>query len=549
MKPYDASTQGWQIMGPKPKVVRVKLMMDRQKYNERYGIGRMLPVRDSTQIANRIADAAIFGGRGAYGRRFRKLRSGRMRLIWRKPRYLVRNLHHMRGRGLYMGGRGGFWGDLAGKAWNASEGLRNAIGARARAGEWGSWGSAAGHAAKALGIGAYETKSNALVNGGGDSVVPTFTPSSDDDSVVVSSSEFVTDIYAPATAGAFQIQQFALNPGVALTFPWLSQIAANYEEYEFAQLLFTYKTNVTDFVSTNGQVGTVIMATQYNSDQPAFKTKTEMMHYAGAADSKTTENLLSGVECDPTKSSGAPGKYIRAGPVPQGEDNKTYDLGTLNLALANTPALFNNQAMGELHVSYTVRLRKQRFYSTQGKAIMRDAFVGKCPVAGTGVAPSAMVVGVGQQNRINGLLEYDAAASKWKYTFPAGVGGTWKIRCTATDTSAGNIVGMTTTAPTITNVNDIYTAFGWASATEGVGRTPINTASSEHHYAITTPASAGSVVDNAVWFTFASSGGSTTTTLQSFQIDVEAYNIAFNQPATNNMVVDSATTGLTIAWP
>ena len=541
MSSFAAAQGGWAVVPPKMKKVRVTYQMPLSDYRAKYGSGPA-PPRGVDQQARRLADYQVFGGRGNY-RRIRKLRSSGLRLGLRRKRSRM-----MRGRGLYMGGRGGFWGD----AWNN---LRGGIVESMKQGNFGHAGHALMPAVEALGLGAYTTKSNALVNGGGDNVVPSFTRSTDDDSVVISSKEFVTDVYAPGTAGAFQIQQFALNPAIALTFPWLSQIAANYEEYEFGQLLFTYKTNVTDFVSTNGQVGTVIMATQYNSDQPPFQSKTEMMHYAGCADSKTTENLLCGVECDPAKSSGAPGKFIRAGPVPQGEDNKQYDLGTFNLAMANCPALFADQAMGELHVSYTVRLRKQRFYSTQGKAILRDSFVAQTPVPGTPVAGGAMVIGVANQNRIVGDLAWNAATNSWNYTFPAGIGGTFKIRVVASmgNPNVGEYVTITPivqTIPTITSTPDIYTYSGWVGSVESHTEAAGNyIATAESHILVQTPASAGSTTDNTLQIFFKDVVGGSSNAINSFQIDVEAYNVAFNQPTTGNMVIDNSSTGLTEAWP
>lgn len=539
MSSFGAPQGGWSVVPPKMKRVKVTYQMPSTDFRRIYGTGPARP-RGVDQEARRQADYQIFSGRGNYKRIIRKLRSSGLRLGVRRRRSRM-----MRGRGLYMGGRGGFWGD----AWNN---LRGGIVQSMKQGNFGHAGHALMPAVEALGLGAYETKSNALVNGGGDSVVPSFTRSTDDDSVVISSKEFVTDVYAPGTAGAFQIQQFALNPAIALTFPWLSQIAANYEEYEFGQLLFTYKTNVTDFVSTNGQVGTVIMATQYNSDQPPFQSKTEMMHYAGCADSKTTENLLCGVECDPTKSSGAPGKFIRAGPVPQGEDNKQYDLGTFNLAMANCPALFADQAMGELHVSYTVRLRKQRFYSTQGKAILRDSFVAQDD--GTPKAFGMLTMAVANQNRINGDMTYDSPNHQWLYTFPAGIGGYFKIRATASEDSAstpgGHVnMGLGPLVTTIKDTHDIFRDGAWHPNVQSATTTYSHASTFEWHIEVQTPASAGSTVDNTITFAFTDSTGATNPSTVSWQLDIEAYNIAFNQQATGNMVIDNATTGLTEAWP
>ena len=111
-----------------------------------------------------------------------------------------------------------------------------------------------------LGQGSYDVpavRANNLVAGGGLSV-PTFSSSQDETgALTIQHSEYVKDIYglpwSPGSGGAAgtQIEHFKndsihLNPGIGKNFPWLSQIAANYEEYEFKQLMFCFKTRVGD---------------------------------------------------------------------------------------------------------------------------------------------------------------------------------------------------------------------------------------------------------------------------------------------------------------
>lgn len=114
--------------------------------------------------------------------------------------------------------------------------------------------------------------------------------------VTVSKLEFLSEIYGPPSGDAFNVQKFELNPGLENTFPWLSQVAQNYEEYEFVQLVFSYRSTVTDIgSSTTGQCGTVIMATVYDPSSAVFTDKTAMMGYDGSMSSKTTENMVHGV--------------------------------------------------------------------------------------------------------------------------------------------------------------------------------------------------------------------------------------------------------------
>jgi len=226
----------------------------------------------------------------------------------------------------------------------------------------------------------YVPASNDLVTSGVPSsksdmdIVPKFAVESDD-GVIVSRREYVSEIYAPASSSSFQIQNFPINPGLELTFPWLSQIACNYDEYELIQCIFTFKSTTSESSSsTNGQVGTVIMATNYNAAAANFTDKVTMMQYAFANSGRLTDSLIHGVECDPSKLSGSPGNYIRNNPVVTGQDLKTYDHGKFQIAVANIASAYANSSIGELWVSYTVRLRKPKFYSAIGLSISKDIF-------------------------------------------------------------------------------------------------------------------------------------------------------------------------------
>lgn len=230
------------------------------------------------------------------------------------------------------------------------------------------------------GRGKYYT--NSLVqDGGASNIVPAFTPS-DMQEITYSNKEYVRDIYAPLTGNVFEVQSWNLNPGLVSAFPWLSQIAMNFEEYEFIQLAFTYKSTVADFASASGQVGQVAIATQYNPNAYDFADKEEMMLYQGGMSAKTTESIIHGIECDPAKLAGAAQKYVRMGSIPPTEDLKNYDLGKTSLAVLNVPATYAGQQLGELWVSYTVRLRKPKLMAQNAYNIRRDLWL-SYPIATT----------------------------------------------------------------------------------------------------------------------------------------------------------------------
>lgn len=293
-----------------------------------------------------------------------------------------RSTSKFRGRGLYGGagrvyGRGGFWGDL----WKATKTpLLNAAQAGLTAYNP-MLGKGFGAVRAATGIGAYNVATNDLVGGASNTFeAPTFGPISDTGEITITHREYVGNIYAPSTSG-FSNQTYALNPGMEETFKWLAQIAANYEEYEFGQLMFTFKSTVSDFQTTTGVVGQLLMTTQYNTDIAPFTTKEEMMTYHGSVSSKLTGNALAGVECDPRKLAGAPGKFVRFQGLRSGQDLKEFDLGRLNIAMMDVPSQLQDQSVGELWVSYTVKLRRPKVVTARGDALSMDRFAVIGPVA------------------------------------------------------------------------------------------------------------------------------------------------------------------------
>ena len=233
-----------------------------------------------------------------------------------------------------------------------------------------------------LGQGSYDipaVQANNLVAGGGLSV-PSFVTSQDETGALhIQHSEYIKDIYGLPWSDSGLIDTFKndsihLNPGIARNFPWLSQVASNYEEYEFKQLMFCFKTRVGDnLTTTDGQVGTVMMFTDYNATDKARKTKQDMLQAYGTSVAKITDNdVLHGIECDPSKIKGDAHKFVRTGS--NDEDLHDFDWGLFQIAVDNTPQTLSNKVIGELYVSYTVVLRKPRLYSTLGLAIQQDQF-------------------------------------------------------------------------------------------------------------------------------------------------------------------------------
>lgn len=173
--------------------------------------------------------------------------------------------------------------------------------------------------------------------------------------VIVHHKEFLTDVLSSV---AFTSQVFPLNPGLEATFPWLSRVAQNFEEWLPRGIVLEYRTTSSDtLIAANPALGSVILATQYNSVNPDFVNKQQMENYEGAISCKPSVSMIHQVE---TKRSQTvmDEMYTRIGPIPANADIRMYDLGKTQISVVGSQTTGN--VIGELWVSYEIELRKPK---------------------------------------------------------------------------------------------------------------------------------------------------------------------------------------------
>jgi len=213
------------------------------------------------------------------------------------------------------------------------------------------------------GMGKYTLKSNTLV---GDAGPPSF---GGDGSITIRHREFLQDV---TSSTAFALTSFALNPGVAATFPWLSSIAALFEEYRMLGLVFEFKsTSGFSVGTTNTALGSVIAATDYDSFDNTFSNKQQMEAYEFSTSCAPFTNMCHGVECKP-KFNPLGVQYIRSGAVPANADQHFYDIGNFQLATVGMQAA---SVIGELWVSYHVKLMKPKLPTPLGQQLLQAHIV------------------------------------------------------------------------------------------------------------------------------------------------------------------------------
>jgi len=260
----------------------------------------------------------------------------------------------LRGRGDYTYDKPGPWG-------KAGSWIGNALGS-AYAGEGGGkigakLGSYLHYIGKIFGSGDYVTsaddiKRNTVMNS---AQVPSFGHGKN--IVKITHREVLGDVYSSATPGAFDITDYPINPGLASSFPWLSQVCgASFQQYRINGMVFEFRSMSADALnSTNTALGSVIMATDYDSADSTFTSKQQMENTEFGVSCKPSSCMIHGIECARNQTSISE-LYIRAFGVPSGKDIRMYDMGRFSIATVGMQAASVN--LGELWVSYDIDLIK-----------------------------------------------------------------------------------------------------------------------------------------------------------------------------------------------
>lgn len=217
-----------------------------------------------------------------------------------------------------------------------------------------------GHLAEQItGFGDYKIESNSIMRGG--LTPPQIVNSTKTGAVIIRHREYLGDITASI---AFTSVNYYLNPGQKQTFPWLSSIAANFQQYRFRGLIFSYEATSADSVlssSASTSLGTVSMATDYDVLDNNYNGKREMLNSLFASSKKPSCSFIHPIECD-TKQSPMRLQYIRVASYPSDADPRMYDLGKTQIATEGMQAATGS--VGELWVTYEVELYKQQLAAT-----------------------------------------------------------------------------------------------------------------------------------------------------------------------------------------
>lgn len=213
----------------------------------------------------------------------------------------------------------------------------------------GALGAGAGYLTdKIMGWGDYEIKQNTIAIPKQARGVPSFGKGC----IRITHKEYIASINS---SSAFTISQVALNPGLTNSFPWLSQIAQNFEQYRWNGMVFEFKSTSADALnSTNTALGKIILATDYNASDEPFVSPQQMMGTEFSNLGKPSNDILHAIECAPSQQA-TKFYWIRTGVIPPNSDIKLYDHGNFYVAAVGSQA---TAVVGDLWVTYDVTLCK-----------------------------------------------------------------------------------------------------------------------------------------------------------------------------------------------
>lgn len=326
------------------------------------------------------------------------------------------------------------------------------------------------------GHGDYKINKNVFLNGR----LPQMVNMPSGGGTIIRFQEYLGDIYSSATANTFNLQSFYINAGNVDTFPWLSQLAANYEQYSFEGLVFEFRSTSADALnSTNTALGSVMLATNYDAADSVFATKTEMLNYEFSKSIKPSESCMHMVECEPNQTV-LSDLYTLQGAVPSGKDSRFYHLGLFQIATTGFQGTSVN--CGELHVTYQVRLLKPKLFNAIGLDVDYAHWTQATSVAAAtplGTAGSEVVlldnIGVSHLTSATFSLPRQYVSRRYMMWFLYGgsAAAVAAPNITYTNATSAGLAGLSQTP--ISGVSSVNMRFGISIDTSGNGTVPVFT--------------------------------------------------------------------------
>jgi len=203
--------------------------------------------------------------------------------------------------------------------------------------------------------------------GGNALTIPKFDSCSN--GVHVAHREYVMDFVAPENPDQFNLLNLVINPGVATVFPWLSNIAVDFQQYRFLGLVVEFISTTSPY-NTSPAMGFVAVSAQYNVLQEPFGSMIELENSSESIFCRPDRSIMYGVEC---KKQSYNMYYIR-NPASVVIDPATYDFASIYIATQGLPATFTpGSVLGQIWISYHLELIEPIYTLPYGGSFLATA--------------------------------------------------------------------------------------------------------------------------------------------------------------------------------
>lgn len=270
-----------------------------------------------------------------------------------------------------------------------------------------------------FGWGAYSVNRNSLTVPEGNSPASMHTSGM---TTRISHREYIGDILSSGTAGAFKLESYQMQPGSATMFPWLSDLAINYQKYRMLGAIIEFKSGSGDAITgTNTALGEVIISTNYNCADPNFTSRNQMENTQYCSSAKPSVSFVHIIECDPAMQA-QEALYTSQSTIPISGLNPN-DINWCNVQVATIGCQGTNVNLGSLYITYEIELIQPIEYSSIRRPLT-DLFEGT--TGWSAAAPWAGSVADGG-NSLGGTL---VSAGTTYYAFPNSVkDGLFQFTC------------------------------------------------------------------------------------------------------------------------
>jgi len=312
------------------------------------------------------------------------------------------------------------------------------------------------------GLGDYNIRQNSLYHG---TDPPMIANTMGGEEVVVRHREFLGDLNSGPLDGAvtaFDLNFYAINPGNTKLFPFLANLAANYQEWELRGMVVELKTLSSDFAS-NSVLGSMFIGTQYNALTPAPNNKRELENLEYSTSGKPSGSIIHGIECARHLNVDTH-LYVAIDSNYEGGDKRFFDLGTLFVGTQglNVP----NAPVAELWVSYECVLYKPRLQAPITKTwLAQQRGTAITDVFPWGYAPGQQIPSQpGSYDAVTATV--DANAHFLLFGFPA-IEASYLIQINHTTTTSETLTITTAADPGVSSTPTIYQPPGGGDFTDG----------------------------------------------------------------------------------